>query len=368
MKICFISPNGPHMEKWCRWFSQNGHQIDVISFDEAQNPYARVHIIPTGVNAQTASQLQKLTYLTHCRTVKKLVKLVRPDVIHVHFASSYGGVAALAGLGRYILSVWGSDIYGFPKKSFLHRKLLEFSLRSASALFSTSEAMASEAKKYTDKPIEITPFGVDMDLFRPKQHGKREEFVIGTVKSLVPTYGIEYLLRAVAVLHANYPAIPFRLRIAGGGAWGNEYKRRATELGISDITEWLGVISQTQAAMEWAGFDVAVMPSLSESFGVAAVEAQACGVPVIVSDAPGFLETTCPEVSSIVVPRRDVSSIVDAILRLYHDAALRKEMGNAGRRYVLKRYDMDRCYGRIEKFYERFASMHNVSRREASFR
>ena len=78
---------------------------------------------------------------------------------------------------------------------------------------------------------------------------------------------------------------------------------------IDSIVKWLGFISQEDAAKEWANMDIGIIPSVSdsESFGVSAVECQACGVPVIISDIPGLEESTCPGKSSLVVPRGDYS-------------------------------------------------------------
>lgn len=359
MKICFLaSANSTHIIKWSQWFASQGHQVEIISFetDKGTNPYAKIHSIPIGFNPRTANSIRKLAYLTHGREIQKLVQSIQPDVVNVHYASSYGVAAALAGIAPYILSLWGSDIYDFPKTSFFHRKSLEFSLQRASVLFSTSKAMADEAGNYTNKPIEITPFGVDIDLFRPREHANRDVFVVGTVKTLAPKYGIEYLIKAVSIIRKEHPEVPIRLRIAGKGKYEASYKALASNLGLEDITTWLGFISQEQAAVEWAGFDVAVAVSDSESFGVAAVESQACGTPIIISDVPGLMESTCPGESSIVVPRRNERALAGAILRLYEDKGLRMQMGQAGRRYVLENFELNRCFEIIEVFFARFVA------------
>lgn len=352
MKICFLaSANSAHLIKWSKWFSEQGHKIDIITFEKEinRNPYAKIYTIPVEVNPSTACEWEKIRYLTHGDKIRELVEMIQPDVINVHYASSYGVAAALAGIGEYILSVWGSDIFSFPKRSFFHRHLIKFSLQKAKWIFSTSRVMANETQKYTDKDIFITPFGVDMKLFRPLE-GKlqnQDNFVVGTVKTLAPKYGIEYLLKAVAIIRKRYPDIPLQLRIAGQGISEDNLKLLAQRLGINEVTTWLGYIPQEQAAEEWANFDVAVVASDFESFGVAAVEAQACGTPIIVSDAPGLLESTLPGVSSIVVPRKNVQELAEAILRLYYDKALRREMGNAGRQYVLEHYEINHCFNDI---------------------
>ena len=358
MKICFIGEAvSGHMAKWCSWFLSRGHLVDVISFERGEIPGARVHIIDTGIDPD-GSDLGKLKYLLQGRKIRKLVEEIEPDIVNVHYATSYGTAAALGGVRGHVLSVWGSDVYDFPRKSFLHRIMLSYALDHAKVIFSTSEAMAEETRKYTQRPMEVTPFGVDMNLFHP---GKRTRprrdpsaFVIGTVKGLSDKYGIADLLRAAAIVRQK-TRIPLQVRIAGRGPKEAEYKALAQELGISDRVTWLGFIPQEQAAREWADMDAAVIPSTleSESFGVSAVEAQACGTPVIVTEIPGLLESTDPGRSSLTVPVNSPEAIAEKIGWLY-ESGRGEEFGRNGRAYVEERYEINRCFERIEGLFREY--------------
>ena len=128
-------------------------------------------------------------------------------------------------------------------------------------------------------------------------------------------------------------------------------------LGISEITDWLGFISQEEAAVEWANMDVAIVPSTleSESFGVSSVEAQACGIPVIITDIPGLMEATKPGVTSIVVKRKDSHAISVAINDLYKNKNLRLTMGKSAIDFVKKTYTLDVCFDKIEALLKTYA-------------
>lgn len=364
MKICFMAPaENYHTAKWGTWFSRRGHQVHIISFTKGSIDGCTIHVVISGADIHGGDG-QKLKYLLQAHKIHQLVKAIQPDIINVHYATSYGTVAALANLPPYILSVWGSDIYDFPKKSIFHRMMLQFSLSRANTLFSTSTAMAEEASKYTRKTFTITPFGVDCKLFSPdktraKQHDmvdtkSGKDYVIGTVKSLSDKYGIATLLRATAILKNNHPEVPVQLRIAGKGPQENEYRELAKELGIEMITHWLGFISQEQAAVEWANMDCAIIPSESESFGVSAVEAQACGTPVIISDIPGLMEATQPGTTSVVVPRGDAQAIASILNELYYDAKKRIELGKHGSEFVAKQYEVNTCFNKVETIFNSF--------------
>lgn len=357
MKICFIAPaDNYHTQKWCKWFSANGYQVEVISFTKGDIQNCVVHYIDCGVDVNQ-SDSKKIKYLFQVWKVHNLIKKIKPDIINAHYASSYGSVAALACLSSYYLSVWGSDIYDFPKKSIFHKLLLKFSLWRATYLFSTSKAMAKEAAKYTSKKFEITPFGVDCTLFNPNKRTRKDcdgKFVVGTVKSLSPKYGIATLLKAVSLVKKSSMIHNLELRIAGKGPYEAEYKRLASDLGIDDITVWLGFISQEEAAVEWANMDCAIIPSESESesFGVSAVEAQACGTATIISDIPGLMEATKPGLTSVVVRRGDVEELAKKISELYIDYKMRIDIGNKGRKFVSKNYELNKCFNKITKIYE----------------
>ena len=234
--------------------------------------------------------------------------------------------------------------------------LLKYSLKKAACLFFTSRAMAAEAGKYTDRKFEITPFGVDTELFNPRRrtrHNRDGRFIVGTVKGLSDKYGIRYILEAVAAVKKQ-GNLPLELRIAGKGPQEQEYRKLAEDLGIGAITTWLGFISQAEAAREWANMDIALIPSEleSESFGVSAVEAQACGTAVVISDIPGLMEATCPDETSIVVPRKNAAALAEAILDLMKNPDKRETLGKNGRQYVKKHYEMDACFFKVETIFK----------------
>lgn len=354
MKICFVAPaNNYHTKKWCAWFVNHGDEVHVISFIDDVIPDVKVHYISTGA-AATSSDKQKLAYLLHGRKIHKIIEKIKPDIVNAHYASSYGAAIALSGVQNYYLSVWGSDIYDFPRKSFLHKALIKYTLRKATYIMSTSKAMADETHKYTSKPIEITPFGVDMELFNPDKRTRGDDgtFVIGNIKALSPKYGIDYLLKAASFIRKNRPDIPLKIRIAGKGPEEQNLKKLADELNVSEIVTWLGFISQTEAAKEWANFDIGVVSSSSsESFGVSAVECQASGVPVIITDPLGLQEATLPGKTSIVVPRRNEKAIAEAVITLYDQPEKRAVMGKAGRKFVANEYELNKCFNHINNIF-----------------
>lgn len=356
MRICYLSDaNSIHTKKWCNYFRSKGYEIHVISLNEGSIPGVKVHSLNVNLDEVKGSRyLSKFKYLTFTGQVKKLVNEIKPDILHAHYASSYGFLGASTGFHPYIISIWGSDIYDFPKKNLLFKKFIERNLSKADIILSTSRAMADEAKKYTDKNIEITPFGVDIDLFKPRDNSKKKEsdkFIIGTIKAFEKQYGIEYLVKAFGLLSQKYKNI--YLELGGSGSQQSELEELIKSLGIEGRVRFLGFMNQTEVVEALNRFNIAVFPSIFESFGVAAVEAQACGIPVIVSNAEGLKEATCPGRSSILVDKEDEKQLAKALEELITNEKLREDMGSFGRIFVKENFDIKDNFDKVDKLYRR---------------
>lgn len=75
----------------------------------------------------------------------------------------------------YIISAWGTDVYEFPKNGFIQKKIIKYNFKKADYLFSTSRSMSNEMKKYTDKEISITPFGIDLEKYKINESIRKEK-------------------------------------------------------------------------------------------------------------------------------------------------------------------------------------------------
>jgi glycosyltransferase involved in cell wall biosynthesis len=244
-------------------------------------------------------------------------------------------------------------------QSFLHKALLKYNLRKADKILSTSCVMANETKKYTDKEIEVIPFGINLDEFRlckvesPFAVG---DIVIGTVKSLENKYGVEYLIRAFKILKEKYAELPLRLLIVGGGSRIEYLKELTKELNLSACTIFTGHINYSDVPRFQNILDISVSLSTeqSESFGVSVLEACACEKPVVVSNVGGLQEIVEDSVTGFVVERENPVEAANAIGKLILNKELRTAMGKKGRERVNKYYNLNDNSDRMLKIYEEF--------------
>ncbi len=354
MKICYLADiNSAHTHKFLNYFVKKGYDIHVISLGKGEYDGVKVHSLDIEDYVMKGkSEKGKVGYLKKIKRVKELINEVRPDILHAHYASSYGLLGALANYHPYIISVWGSDVYDFPIKSPIHKMIIKYNLKKADYILSTSNVMKKETEKYTDKDIKVTPFGVDINKFYPNKI-ESNEIIIGTIKTLEEKYGVQYLVKAFKQVKEENKDLDIKLRIGGKGSQEDYLKNLCMELQIENDVTFLGFVKPDDVIKEFQRFDISVFPSTldSESFGVAAVESEACGTPVIVSNVGGLMESTKPNETSLVVEKKSVEDLTEKLNILVRDKELRIKMGKAARKFVEDNYSLEKNFDDINKIY-----------------
>ncbi len=344
--------NSAHTQKWAIALSQNELEIAIFSLSNSTcdwySEYNISLLSSSNISSNTFSSIlfSKLSYLKLIPALKKAITNFKPDIIHAHYASSYGLMGMLTKFHPFILSVWGSDVYDFPNKNYLNKLILKYNLKKADKILSTSNVMAIETAKYTSKKIDITPFGIDLNIFKPQYINNLfnpNDIVIGTIKSLEKKYGIDYLLKSFKCLKDKYPNLPLKLLIVGGGSQKDELLTLANALNINEDTIFTGKVDQIAVPIYHNMLSVYVSLSIlnSESFGVSAIEASACEKPVVVSDVDGFKEVVEHRVTGIIVPKCNIEETVKAIEFFILDKDQSLKFGSNGRIRVSKLYNWE---------------------------
>lgn len=342
MKILLLSgASSVHTIRWANAFARRGEEVHLVS------QHAPIDPLDPAVQLHRFPHYQGGGYLINRRRLQALVLELQADVVNAHYATGYGTLARAVGSVPLVLNVWGSDVYDFPEGGPLHRALVRRNLRHADRIVSTSHAMAKRTRQVCPGlgEIAVVPFGVDIDLFSPAAAAPDplDGLVVGTVKSLAPKYGVGILVDAFALICREHPGL--RLRLVGTGPQEAELKQRAKDLGIAASVDWVGRIAHAQVPQQLHRMDVYVALSKldSESFGVAVIEASACGLPVVVSDVGGLPEVVVHESTGFVVPRANAVAAAEKIDVLLRSRAIRERMGKAGRELVQRRYEWKHC-------------------------
>ena len=356
-----------YVRELARELGRMGVEVDV--FTRSQNPAiprvvelgerARVIHLPAGPEAPMA-RAEIHAHLDEFIEGIEAWRLTRGgayDLIHAHYWLS--GVAALTLRERWAVPVLQMfhTLGRLKNRAARSPAELEPAIRLAEETRIVSAADRIVAANVVERAellrdygapvqrIATIPCGVDTELFAPgdRAAARRALGLDGRptllwVGRIAPIKGLDTLLDAVERLHAAGTAV--RLLIVGGDADeprnGHEVALRAqiAELRLTDAVSFLGPRPQDVLPSYYAAADVTVVPSYYESFGMVALEAMACGSPVIASRVGGLVTTVRDGVTGFLVPESDVGALADRIQALIADPDLRWRIGREGVRWA----------------------------------
>lgn len=337
--VCIIGPgNNVHVHRWAEGLRERGLRVSLISTLPVALPASlrdlRYFTIPTAAAGMTATQ-RLAALLGGWARVPGIVAALRPDVVQLHSLPTPAAVPFLRLLRRLVVSTWGSDVVQRdPRKT----RLYPYLLAHAQQLTATSDYLAAVTASYlrAPRPIAVIPFGIDPQRFTPGQRPASGQ-LIGTLRHLELNYGLDVLIEAVPLLLRAEPQI--QIEIGGAGSLRSTLERRIDELGIARQARLRGRIAHAEVPAFLRSLSIFAMPSRAESFGVAALEAQACGIPVVASNVGGLPEVVRDGETGLLVPPEHPQALADALLALLQDPQRRKRMGEAGREWACARYN-----------------------------
>ena len=325
--------------------ARRGHAVHVFS-DERPGRLApdghglRFHLVTPPAYPQLPHSLYTLALAS------KIVEVARTDgldLVHAHYALPHAASAELArqvlaadGAGaplRVVTTLHGTDITLVGRDpSYL--PLTRFSILASDAVTVPSRWLAEATRRTLDLPrtfpLEVVPNFVDVDRFHPRR--RPAEAKAGRVPVLIHVSNFRPLKRigdVVEVFSRVRATGPARLRLVGDGPERMRAVRELTERGLRPDVELLGEQADLPAVL--ADADLFLLPSESESFGLAALEALASGVPVVASDVGGLPEVVADGEVGYLRPVGDVAGMAAAVRGLLDDPALRQRMAAAAR-------------------------------------
>ncbi|NUN09649.1 MAG: glycosyltransferase [Ignavibacteriaceae bacterium] len=363
MKILLLADaNAAHSIKWIEEYTRIGLNFMVFSLETPNfelysgqiNPDLFVYSKLKDGGVGSEGSFSKLFYFSALSSLKRIVHEFKPDLLHAHYATSYGVLGALSNYHPFIISVWGSDVMSFPQKSFFHEKMLRYNLNKADCVTASSSYLKSITSRYFSRQIEVVPFGIDTKRFRPLGLDQENDVtVIGTVKGLEEYYGIETIIRAFNVLITNSTGKSLKLKIAGDGSRRAHLVSLVGELGLNDKVEFLGRFPYNKVEELYNSIDICVFASSRESFGVAVLEAQACGRGVVVSDIEGFREVYKDNVTALSFRVNDEKDLAARIGQLIEDKLLRDRIRTNAVGFVSENYNLKKNSESMVEIYKR---------------
>jgi N-acetyl-alpha-D-glucosaminyl L-malate synthase BshA len=283
------------------------------------------------------------------------------DLLHVHYAiphatSAYLTKQMLGGRPKIVTTLHGTDItiVGDDESYF---RVTRFSIDQSDGITAVSNFLKEETERrfQIQTPIEVIPNFVDTDRFaRSHRHcekgmfGARGKPIVMHISNFRPVKRIEDVVSTFALINAEIPA---KLLMVGDGPQRSTALRMAEDLGVSPDTLFLGKQNDVAGLLSIA--DIFLLPSDKESFGLSALEAMSCQVPVIGTNAGGLPEVVEHGRTGWLAEVGDVEHMAEKGKQLLADSSLREEMGKNARQVVLEKFRQDKIVDIYERYYEK---------------
>ncbi len=342
--------------------AKEGHKIHFITYSQPTRlDFFNENLFYHEVDIRTYPLFQYPPYeLALASKMVNVVKYEKLDLLHVHYAIPHASAAYMA---KQILRSEGLDI---PVITTLHgtditlvgkdpsyEPVVTFSINQSDGITAVSADLRKDTYEHFNikKEIEVIPNFIDLERFKRqrKEHFKTAICPDGE-KLIVHTSNFRKVKRvedAIRIFYNVRKKMPAKLLLVGDGPERTKIENLCRELQICDDIRFLGKLEAVEEVLSVA--DLFLMPSEKESFGLAALEAMACEVPVISSDAGGLPELNLNGITGFVSKIGDIKDMTDKALIILHDDNLATFKNNALER--AKQFDVSSILPLYEAFY-----------------
>ena len=346
--------------------AERGHEVHFISYDQ---PFRLAHfherIFFHEVEMEDYPLFKHPPYaLALAVALHDAVRKHELDLVHVHYAiphatSAWIACEMLKGERdlKIVTTLHGTDItlVGLHP-SF--QAITQFSILRSHGLTAVSDFLKRETVRDFSVPesrIEVVPNFVDTRIYRPGLEPCHRatlapdgEKIVMHISNFRPVKRVEDVVEIFARVLGE---IPSRLVLVGDGPDLPRARVRVEELGIRDRVVFLGEYTPVQELLSCS--DLFLLPSMSESFGLAALEAMACGSPVVASRVGGLPEVIMDGETGYLCEAGDIDEMAAASIKILSDDKHRKELSDAGRAFAVKHFSSECIVPQYEEYYRR---------------
>ncbi len=345
--------------------ASKGHKIHVLSY---QRP-ARLDTLDSNISYHEVSinSYPLFEYppyaLALASQMVNLIEFQNLDLLHVHYALPHATSAYLAkqimaerGISvPVVTTLHGTDIT-LVGRDPSYKHVVEFSIDKSDGVTAVSEYLKRETYSHFDikQDIKVIPNFIDLDRFKKsnKSHFKKAicpngEKVVVHVSNFRKVKRVPEVVSVFAKILEH--GIDAKLLLVGDGPDRQKAEQQCRDLGICEHTRFLGKLDEVEEVLSIA--DLFLIPSGSETFGLAALEAMSCSVPVISSNIGGLPEVNVQGETGYLCDLDDIECMADHAKNILTDDALHQRLSdNARRRAEL--FNQDKVVGAYERFYQ----------------
>jgi glycosyltransferase involved in cell wall biosynthesis len=362
MRLCYVAPAASiHTQRWLQAFAGRGHEVHLIAFpaEQADLDGVIVHRLQTGT---THARFARLVV-----EARRLLGDIQPDIVHGHFITRYGWLAALSLRRPLVITAWGTDAYIDPERSRLVRFVTRWTLRRADLVTVDAQDLCDRVIQLGARPerTRIIQWGVDTKVFRPDVDSSelRERLDLGagpvilSTRGLKPVYNQDIMVQALPAILRSAPTARLIIKYQlSDPEYAASVRKSVSELSLEHAVRFVTESPYEELPAYYALADVFVSIASSDSTPVSLLEALACGAAPVTSDLPALREWVRDGVNGFCVPARDPSALAAAVTRLLAESDLRRSFVEANLRMVRERADHTRQMDEMERLYLHLAN------------
>ena len=374
MKICYIADATQiHTQRWVKYLDNRGHEMHLISpipLGDIDIGNVRLYVLRGfPLRIRIISTLMDL--LLYVIQVRKLLKKIKPDILHAHYVTDCGFLAALSGFHPFILSVWGSDIFRDAARSKIKLQDVKISLKKADWVLTTTDYMRDQViNKFKLDPGKIVtiPWGMDLGIFHRGYENKvkslkkelelsQEALLILSNRTMAPVYRIQDIVESIPFVLERLPEAVFVfLRGRGSSQFEEKIKLEVQRLGVSNSVRFIPrFITEEEMAVYVNAADICISIPDSDQFGIAIFEgASGCAVP-IVSDLEAYRCYLRDGENALFVPRNQPQILAQKIIYCLEHPELKDRFYQLNRKIIEESVDWDKNAGKMAELYENIA-------------
>jgi len=299
--------------------------------------------------------------------VRSLGRRLKADVIHAHNAWGPGWIGAATGMHPFVIHAYGGDLLPeqYAGRPNFQRWLTAWACRSADRIVVTGKHMISAAERLgiAAERVVALPRGVDLVRYRPGLNtaGLRSSLGLQQTDRVVlsPRYQVDEDLYNLDIVVRAFADVRRRVReviclqmydpARPGGR--DRLAAIAAANGLDRSYQLIPMVDNQTMPLYYNLAEVVVSVPSSDGFPVTVLEASACERPLVVTELPYSEEWFTQRQNGLIVPARDTSALVDAIVELLSDCELSRRIGVEGRKLVEERANYERCMDALESIY-----------------
>lgn len=365
--VCYptFGGSGVVATELAKGLANRGHKLHILSYAKpARLDSFRTDIAYHEVDLSTYPLFEFPPYdLALANMMVHLIQYENLDVLHVHYAIPHATSAYLA---KQILNSKAKDV---PVITTLHgtditligsdptyKQVVDFSINQSDGVTAVSEYLKNETYRLFDitKNIKVIPNFIDLDRFKKSQKGHfkkaicpEDEKIVTHVSNFREVKRVTDVVAAFSKMLEN--GVKAKLLMVGDGPERPKAENKCRELGMCNEVRFLGKQDQVEEVLSIS--DLFMIPSGSETFGLAALEAMSCSVPVISSNIGGLPEVNVHGETGYLCELGDIECMASHGTEILTDDKLQEKMSNAARKRA-EMFEMDKIVSVYEDYYE----------------